>query len=77
MVNKEIITLTFELEINDSQALHRFNAQYDSPAIANGHLLAADEREQVVRATAMVVANASTALKLETGLQLRSITHDG
>lgn len=74
MVKKEIITLTLDVEINDFQALQRFNAKYDSPAIANDHELAAGEREHVVRAAAMVVADAFTPLKRETGLQLRSIT---
>ena len=74
MVKKEVITLTFEIEINDLQALHRFNAKYDPPTSANERVQAPDEQEQVVRATAMVVANAFTPLKLETGLQLRSIT---
>lgn len=76
MVKREIVTLTFEIEINDLQALHRFNAKYDPSTIATEQVLEPDEREHVVRATTMVLANAFTPLKLETGLQLRSIARD-
>ncbi|WP_157884072.1 hypothetical protein [Arthrobacter alpinus] len=73
---KEIITLTFEIDINDLQALHRFNAKHDPPTSVNEYVLEPDEREHLFRAVAVVVANAFTPLKLETGLQLRSLTRE-
>lgn len=77
MVNKEIITFTLEVEVNDLQAVGLFNARYDTLSVDNDSDLATDEREHVVRAAAMLVANAFTSSKTETGLQLRSIARTG
>lgn len=74
MTTTQAVTFTFDIEINDLAALQRFNSAPRSHSMNENGEVHVDERQQVTRAVAHVAADAFTALKLETGLRLRSIS---
>ncbi|MCU6479970.1 hypothetical protein [Arthrobacter sp. A2-55] len=71
MTRIENLTLRFTMEINDPGVLLQFHdARYPGEGAENGDV---PLNEQAVRAAAHVLAGAFTKLKLETGIQLRSV----
>lgn len=73
MAPKEVFTFSLEIELDDLEAIQRYNEQWEQGAAEEPPDVPPSEREQGARASARLIARAFTAQHQETGLKLRSL----
>jgi hypothetical protein len=73
MAPKEVFTFSLEVELDDLEAIQRYNEQWEEGTAEEPYVVPPSEREQGSRASARLVARAFTDQRQETGLRLRSL----
>lgn len=73
MAPKEVFTFSLEVELDDLEAIQRYNEQWEEGTAEEPNVVPPSEREQGSRASARLVARAFTDQHQETGLRLRSL----
>jgi hypothetical protein len=73
MAPKEVFTFSLEVELDDLEAIQRYNEQWEEGNVEEPNVVPPSEREQGSRASARLVARAFTVQHQETGLRLRSL----
>jgi hypothetical protein len=73
MAPKEVFTFSLEVELDDLEAIQRYNEQWEKGTPEEPTVMPPSEREQGSRASARLIARAFTAEHQESGLKLRSL----
>lgn len=73
MAPKEVFTFSLEVELDDLEAIQRYNEQWEKGTAEEPNVVPPSDREQGSRASARLVARAFTDQHQATGLRLRSL----
>ena len=70
MAPKEVFTFSLEVQLDDLEAIQRYNEQWEEGVGEEPTVVPPSEREQGSRASARLIAQAFTAQHQQTGLKL-------